>query len=54
MKQPHQATFVKIAEPSNKIHELEQKAQQINANIDKKVKKFNLPQGPAWINGRWW
>ena len=54
MEQPQQATFVNFVKPSDKIRKLEQKAQQINANIDKKVKKFNLPQGPAWINGRWW
>jgi hypothetical protein len=50
-EQPQKATFVKMVTPPR---EVESQARQIKADIDRKLKKLELPSGPAWINGRWW
>tara|TARA_B100001971_G_scaffold178444_1_gene173359 strand:- start:214 stop:369 length:156 start_codon:yes stop_codon:yes gene_type:complete len=51
MKQPQEAIFIKFVK-SNEAKLA--KAKKVKSNIDQKLEKFELPSGPALINGRWW
>jgi hypothetical protein len=48
-KQPKQAVFVRVV----KSNEIKVRAEQVQAKIHDKLEKLRLPQGPAFINGRW-
>ena len=48
-EQPKQAVFVRAV----KSNEIKARAKQVQAKIDDKLGKLQLPQGPAFINGRW-
>jgi|TARA_Y100001968_G_scaffold276167_1_gene270313 hypothetical protein len=53
-EQPKEAIFVKIVDKTSKIEEQKKQIHEIDSKIRATQAKFQLPQGPALINGRWW
>tara|TARA_Y100000588_G_C14109974_1_gene862584 strand:- start:868 stop:1077 length:210 start_codon:yes stop_codon:yes gene_type:complete len=48
---------LEVTDSPSKIEELRQKAaemQRVGRDLDRKVKKLNVPSGPMLINGQWW
>ena len=54
MKQPQEAIFVKVIDRSDKLTDKVNQLRKIESNIQAKQVKLQVPQGPAFINGRWW
>ena len=54
MEQPQEAIFVKVIDRSDKSTDKVNQLRKIESNIQAKQVKLQVPQGPAFINGRWW
>ena len=54
-EQPKEAIFVKMVDgKAAKVAEQKEQIREIDSKIRATQAKFQLPQGPAFINGRWW
>lgn len=48
---------LEVTDSPSKIQELREKAEemrQVGRDLDRKVKKLQVPSGPMLINGQWW
>ena len=56
MDKPQEAILVTVRGTSEEIKNLKDKVKQlqdIDTSLTAKLDKFEIPQGPAFINGRW-
>ena len=64
MNEPQEAILVRVivaneertlvcTDGIQKLKDDAERLREINADISAKLKKFEIPQGPAFINGRW-
>jgi hypothetical protein len=54
-EQPKEAIFVKMVDTkTTEVTKQEEQIREIDSKIRATQAKFQLPQGPALINGRWW
>ena len=53
-RQPIQAEITEIRATAEEAKRLRAALQKKVTVIQNKVSKIQLPQGPAFINGRWW